>query len=241
MMKGKGKVSAFLLDLVFPNRCPLCDRFIKWNECICEECSGSLPKANEFICRKCGKKRCTCREKPRYDMAFASFFYSKNQDPVRNAMLNFKLKGEINIAEYAARDIAYYMQKEGIPKPDMVIPVPMGKKKRSERGHNQAELFAACIGRNLDIPVDRKILFKSDTEDEQHNYGRKERKSRVKGLFYAENTDLSGITVILCDDIMTTGSTINECAFLLKEMGAKTVISAVCAVTERSFTMEEGT
>ena len=57
------------------------------------------------------------------------------------------------------------------------------------------------------------------------------RKERVKGLFGAEKIDLSGVSVMLCDDVMTTGSTLNECAGLLKELGAESVTAAVCAVT----------
>ena len=116
-------------------------------------------------------------------------------------------------------------------KQDIVVPVPMGKKKQKRRGHNQAELFARCIGRYLEIPVKNDILYKYDTRDEQHSHSARERSERVKGLFYTKNTDLSGMRVIICDDVMTTGSTVNECARLLKAIGAESVIAAVCAVT----------
>lgn len=224
------KCRAFLLDIVFPNRCAVCGKFIMWNENLCTECNEKFPVANSKICRKCGKLRCTCKEKNDYDMAFATFFFKEKL--VRNAILRFKINGETGIAEYTARDIAFYMDKEKIPRPDIVVPVPMGKRKRLKRGHNQAELLAKCIGKRLGIPVNSRILFKYDTEDEQHNYGRKERKKRVKTLFYTKNADLTGMTVLLCDDVMTTGSTADKCAMLLKNLGAKTVIFAVCAVTE---------
>ena len=228
-MTAINKCKAFLLDVVFPNRCPFCGEFIMWDKHICSKCEETLRNANEIICRKCGKDKCICSEKLNYDMAFATFIY--NEKSVRNAILSFKTAGEMNIAEYAVNDITLRMERENISVPDIIVPVPMGRKKRRKRGHNQAELLAKCIGKNLNRPVRSDILFKYDTKDEQHQHGAEERHERVKKLFYAGKVDLSGITVMICDDVMTTGATINECAGLLKQLGAECVISAVCAVT----------
>lgn len=236
-MTAINKCKAFLLDVVFPNRCPFCGDFIMWDKHICGRCEETLQNANDIICRKCGKDKCICSEKLNYDMAFATFIY--NEKSVRSAILNFKLTGEMNIAEYAVKDIALRMGKENIPVPDIIVPVPMGRKKRRKRGHNQAELLAKCIGKNLNRPVRGDILFKYDTKDEQHQHGAEERHERVKTLFYTGKADLSGMTVMLCDDVMTTGATINECAGLLKQLGAECVISAVCAVTIFEKTLSE--
>ena len=230
----------FLLDIFFPNRCALCGDFIVWNEYICKSCGENVPAANGVICRKCGKLRCECRRKhkPDYDMAFAAFFF--REGPVRNGIYRFKHTGESNIAEYTARDIDLYMKKENVPKPDIIVPVPMGRKKRFKRGHNQAEILAKCIGKRLHIPVKNKILFKCDSQEEQHNLSRKERLERVEKQFYSKKADLTGMTVLLCDDVMTSGATNNKCARLLKELGAEKVISAVCAVREFESTIKEG-
>ena len=228
----------FLLDIVFPNRCPMCGDFIAWNDILCKSCEETIPCANGRICRKCGKLRCECKNDIKYDMAFAAFFFSEGY--VKDAVYRFKHTGESGIAEYTAKDIAFYMKKENIPKPDIIIPVPMGRMKRFKRGHNQAELLARCIGKSLDTPVNSKVLFKYDTKDEQHSYGRKVREQRVKELFYVKKADLTGMTVLLCDDVMTTGATANECALLLKGLGAKAVIFAVCAVRELETTIEKG-
>lgn len=236
-MTALDKCKAFLLDIAFPNRCPFCDEFIAWDGYVCDACIEKYASANGVICRKCGREECVCGDTLCYDMAFASFFYS--EEPVREAIYRLKDIGEINIAEYTAADIEEYMKRENIPKPDIVVPVPMGRKKRRKRGYNQAELLARCIGKHLDIPVRSDILFKYDTKEEQHDFGAEERLKRVKSLFYTGKTDLSGKTVMLCDDIMTTGATVNECARLLKELGAESVCSAVCALTRLEKTSEE--
>lgn len=234
------KCRDFLLDIVFPNRCPFCDSFIRWDCCICEKCRSELMRANGVICRKCGQSSCICgKSESEYDMAFGSFFFG--DENVGRAVYRFKHTGEENIARAAAEDIAERLKTENIPKPDLVIPVPMGKKKRRRRGHNQAELFARCIGKRLDTPVRSDILYKYDTKDEQHLHGAEERRERVKRLFYTKRTDLSGMTAVICDDVMTTGSTINECAALLKNLGAERVISAVCAVTQLDESKEHNT
>lgn len=237
-MTAMNKCKAFLLDIVFPNRCPFCGGFIMWDRHICDDCEEALQNANSIICRKCGKDKCICGNGHlHYDEAFATFIY--NEEPVSNAIYSFKETGETNIAEYTARDIALRIKRENIPVPDIIVPVPMGRKKRRKRGHNQAELLARCIGKCLDRTVRSDILFKYDTKDEQHFHNAEERQERVKSLFYAGKSDLSGMTVMLCDDVMTTGATINECAGLLKQLGAERVISAVCAVTILEKTLSE--
>lgn len=236
-MTKADRCKAFLLDIFFPNRCPFCGNFIMWYERICDDCEENLQKANDMICRKCGHDKCVCGENINYDTAFATFFY--NDELVSGAIYDFKKTGGTNLAEYTAKDIALRIKMEKLPVPDIIVPVPMGRKKRRRRGHNQAELLAECIGKRLDIPVYCNILFKYDTKDEQHLHGARERQERVKSLFYARKADLSGITVMLCDDVMTTGATIGECAGLLKQLGAESVISAVCAVTRLEKTLSE--
>lgn len=237
-MTAIDKCKAFVLDIFFPNRCPFCDEFIMWDKHICAGCEESIEKANSVICRRCGRVECICGDIPCcYDMAFVSFFY--NDESVRSAVLSLKEKGEINIAEYTAEDTAKRMEEENIPKPDIIVPVPMGRKKRRKRGYNQAELLAECIGKRLDRPVRTDILFKRDTKEAQHDLGAEERLKRVGSLFYAGEADLSGKTVMLCDDVMTTGATVDVCTRLLKELGAESVYVTVCALTKLERSSEE--
>ena len=159
-----------------------------------------------------------------YDNAYAAVFF--DDENVSNAIYEFKRTGMSNLAEYTAEIVCKYIDKA-----DLVTGVPMGKRKQRKRGHNQADILARCIGEHLDMENICNLLYKIDTKEEQHHFSETERKERVKDLFYGSNTDLSGKTVILCDDVMTTGSTLNRCAELLKEMGAEKVIICVCAVT----------
>lgn len=229
---------AFLLDIIFPNRCQFCDGFIKWNELICRKCLDNLSNANDEICRKCGNVECSCSDVLNYDMVYATFFFDDSK--VNEAIYRFKHEGNSNIAEYTAEDALKCMKNENIRKPDIVTAVPMGKRKQRMRGHNQSEILAESVGNSLNIPVNKKLLFKRDTKDEQHLHTEEERRMRVKQLFYGGRFDLSGMSVVLCDDVMTTGATVNECAGILKHMGADKIIVVVCAVTKLNKPQKKG-
>lgn len=224
---------AYLLDMFFPNRCPFCNEIIKWDNSVCDECRNKIINACEKICPKCGNINCVCDGSKSYDNAYAAVLF--DDENVSNAVYEFKRLGMSNLAEYTAEIVCQYIDNA-----DIVTGVPMGTRKQKSRGHNQADILARCIGEHLNIPFARGLIYKVDTEDEQHHFSEEKRKERVKDLFYGSNADLSGKTVILCDDVMTTGSTVNRCAELLKEMGAVKVIICVCAVTRYDKSQEEG-
>ena len=224
---------AYLLDILFPNRCPFCNEIIMWNKSVCDNCRSKLVNACDKICHKCGCAPCVCDNSNEFDSVYAAVFFDDKN--VSNAIYDFKQTGMSNLAEYTAEIVC-----EHISEADLVASVPMGKRKRRERGHNQADILAKCIGECLDIPFEHNLLYKVDTKAEQHHFSERERAERVKDLFYGSNSDLSGKTIILCDDVMTTGSTVNRCAELLKGMGAAKVIVCVCAVTRLDKSQREG-
>ena len=224
---------AYILDLFFPNRCPFCDEIISWNDNVCDHCRKNLIDASEQICRKCGNCPCECDCVKAYDNSYAALFF--DDENVSNAIYEFKRTGMSNLAEYAAEIVCKYIDNA-----DLVTSVPMGKRKQRNRGHNQADVFARCIAEHLDTYLDKNILYKLDTKEEQHHLSEEERAERVKNLFFINDVALNGKTIVLCDDVMTTGSTVNRCAELLKEMGADKVIVCVCAVTRHKNHRKKG-
>ena len=224
---------AYLLDILFPNRCPFCNEIIMWNKSVCDDCRSNLVNACDKICHKCGCVPCACSNSNKFDSVYAAVFF--DDENVSNAIYDFKQTGMSNLAEYTAEIVC-----GNIGKADLVTSVPMSKRKKHERGHNQADILSKCIGEYLDIPFECNLLYKIDTKEEQHQFSEKERAERVRDLFFGRDADLKGKTVILCDDVMTTGSTVNRCAELLKEMGAAKVIVCVCAVTRLDKSRREG-
>ncbi len=219
-------VSRFLLDLAFPNRCPCCDAFIAWDRIICGKCHRGIEPVFDRTCHRCGKETCICSEELFYDMAAVPFRY---ETLVREGILSLKRGNNRNFGEYSGRILADIIKNDfsgtGF---DMVIPVPMSEASFRRRGYNQAEIIASEISGVLGIPVSEGILVKNSTEKSQHFLRRNERLKNI-GALKIRRTDLKGQNIILCDDVITTGSTVNRCAQLLKASGAGTILVAAAA------------
>lgn len=229
------RIKDFVLDLFFPNRCPLCGNVIKWDIPYCEKCYDELPQTGSELCLGCGNGRtqCVCgSEKLNYVRCYAAFYYT---GVAKEAVVYLKnTKNRIFpdiVAEKLYDDICGDHYKF---KADYIIPVPMSKIKLRKRGYNQAEMLARSLSDILKIPVKTDALAKRESLIAQHKLSLQMRKKNAENIYFKGNPEgLEGKVVILCDDVMTTGSTINECAGLLKEMGAAAVIAAAAATTIR--------
>lgn len=130
-----------------------------------------------------------------------------------------------------AIELERYMNQHTPPLPafraaaSLLVPVPLAPKRFNERGFNQALLLAAALGKILAIPVDTNTLLRiKETKPQVECETSQERQKNVLGAFaLRESGDLKGKTILLVDDIYTSGATMNECARLLKRAGARTV------------------
>ena len=236
-MMNKKEIFRFLTDLLFPNRCPCCNKFISWNKLICENCISKFPEVKVPICIKCGKADCICNTKPQYDYCIVATYYD---GIIKNGIVNFKLKNGVNFAEYFSKKLAQLLKTNNLSKSiDIVTAVPMTRQKRIERGYNQSEVLAKYISRSLNKPLANNIIKKKNKKLTQHKLTYLERKEFVKGSFIAdESYDLKGKTVLLCDDVITSGATLNECAKMLRKLGANKVICAVISSTNKKYNNE---
>lgn len=225
----KKRIKRFLLDIFFPNRCPFCDKFIMWDEYYCAACWKALPLVGEEICHKCGKAPCICNNELAYDGCYAALYY---EGVAIEGILGLKTKNALNAAEVFGEILAKKLPVT--KKCDIIVPVPMSLKKQATRGYNQAEEIAAVISEKSGIPLRTTYLTKRDSVA-QHTLTAVERTKNAKTEFSGSDKDLSGKTILLCDDVMTTGSTVSECAKILKQMGAKAVFVAVGATTKLKF------
>jgi len=111
-----------------------------------------------------------------------------------------------------------------------VIPVPLDKKRKRERDFNQSELLAKTICRYINIPLELHVLQRIIQQQPQSILHRKERLQNLKGAFIAKRADrIAGKHILLVDDVLTTGSTVNECARVLKEAGAHAITTFTLA------------
>lgn len=222
------KIIDFTADLVFPNRCPFCDRFIPWDRLCCEECMVSMEHA-EF-CPKCGQNICECGERDFiYDGCVTVIPYVSLG---RKGVLAFKYHNGFNTAKLLVPEIVKRLSDNGyLDHADIITAVPMTRSRRSETGYNQAEYIAKLIGKLTGLPCDFKLIDKRRSAPLQHELTREERELEAHQTYFPNkhHRDITDKTVILCDDIITTGSTLSACAAVLRNMGAKAVYCTVLA------------
>ena len=215
------RIKAWLIDLFFPNRCPICRHIITYDELVCGKCLNKLEKLraeDKDIMGKCGN---VCRA------AVSVYYYEKE---AKSGIIS--LKGEnLNFGKHLGKELSRKIKANEIMKSaDMVTYVPMNRQKKRERGYNQAEVIAAEISRNTGIPLVSDLLFK-DKSEQQHTLSRKDRMINVTAFYCNTNKDLSGKRIIICDDVITTGSTLGRCTGLLKGMNAAEVYIAAGTTT----------
>ncbi len=221
-----------ILNFFYPNCCPVCGAFLLAEETVCDSCAEKMLLEQDGYCHRCGKTNCMCRYKtPAYDKAVAACRYAEETIPAVYAMKNSK---NTNFAYFSARILAErlrhgtYYEVQNI---DYVIPVPMHPAKQRKRGYNQAGLIARELAALLNLTYREDILYKSGSNIEQHKLrSAKEREKNVES-FGIHDISLENRKILLCDDVLTTGSTMNRCAELLKQNHAAVVIAAAASAT----------
>ncbi|MCM1523663.1 MAG: double zinc ribbon domain-containing protein [Ruminococcus sp.] len=234
IIKNNGGAREYFLDLLFPSRCPFCGGFIEYDLLCCEECFNGILWADENICPVCGKpliSGCICGKTDiYYDACVPAAYYA---DKAKQGIYNLKYCGYPHCGEIFGRVIRDRLSGMGLLSDvDAAIPVPMTRLRRNVRGYNQSEMIAKAVVRDTDIALETGLLVRRNVKREQHFLGARERFQAVSAQYFAESSDaVRGKTVLLVDDVLTTGATVSYCSYLLKEkLGAGRVICAA-AVT----------
>ncbi len=225
-MTTLSKISNFVLDLFFPARCALCDRIVKYDECVCKDCLSKIIYYDNY-CRACGFTDCRCESKPGYDKALCMGIYD---GVLKEGILRLKTKMSQQMCRFFADWVKHLPESDGV---DVVTFVPMTKQRYRESGFNHAKALAKYVSIAIDKPLVVNALVK--TKDyTHHKLSANERRERVKDAYQcASGENVSGKTVMLIDDIMTTGATLDKCAKLIRDMGAKSVVCFCVAKVER--------
>ncbi len=218
-----------LREILWPNRCPGCGKVILPQELLCEPCGEKVLLGHDAYCHACGKVSCLCEKRhPAYDKAVVSCRYA---DEGAAAIIRMKRSENTNIAYFSARILAERLRfSPEYGSFDCVMPVPMHRSKQQQRGYNQASLIAAELGRLLGLPLREDVLYKEKSRYEQHNLNAGQRYENVRS-FGIRDIRLDGMRILLCDDVLTTGATMDRCAALLKQNGAAFVTAAAAAAT----------
>lgn len=234
------KLHELILDILFPISCISCGKENKW---ICKDCFFHIFIQNEHICGICEKVNTpdgrTCQKCKKKNALGALVVATSYKDSlVAKAVHFYKYRFIPDLHFQLGNLMIKAIQKTDLPLPDIIIPIPLHPRRLRWRGFNQSELLAKHVSLNLlpgtEIDMDEKILVRKKYTSPQMKIGDyKQRKENVRGAFHVINPEkISGKNILLIDDIATTGSTIFECARVLKESGAKEVYAAVIARQE---------
>ena len=207
------------------------------SDLLCPACQADLPGLPRLhcpicLCRTTHGERCgTCLHRPpAYSDVTALFAYDFPVDRLIQAM---KYGHQLLLADWFGNNLAEKLRRQteecgGIQQIDRIVPMPLHPTRLRERGFNQALELSRPLEKRLNIPVDRKILIRQRPTPPQAQLALKERAGNVKGAF-ACLAPLHGQTVLLIDDVLTTGNTADECARVLRRNGAAQVRVAVIA------------
>lgn len=234
-MRGKQLLKT-IIDIIYPRRCPICgDIAVPRGDLACSSCRTKLRPIEEPRCKKCSKPIDSEEKEYCHDCENKNYHYIKGfslwiyDSLMKKSIADFKYHGRREYNEFYVNELTNKFHDE-IRKiaPDVLVPVPIHKSKQLQRGYNQADILAKGIGKELNIPVLSHLLHRDKKTLPQKQLNDKERLKNLERAFTfaREESDRYGRTirtVMLIDDIYTTGSTVEACTKILLENGIEKV------------------
>ena len=214
-------IAAWLCDLLYPPKCMLCGRLLRDSEAVlCGRCGHELPEWDNAPRRVPGYERCA-----------AAFVY---EEPIRGSILRFKFHGMQTYAVQFARWVAVRVRGELRTSFDFVTWTHCSRRRRWSRGFDQAELLAKALARELDLEARPTLEKFRHRPPQSKTKTAAKRRANVQGAYrLLPGADVRGRTVLVVDDILTTGATLGECGRILRQAGAKDLYAAVIAAVNQ--------
>ena len=241
-----GKALDALLGLLFPRRCPVCEKIVTpKGRLICPACEKKLSWVRPPVCLKCGKEIAGesqeyCRDCARSQRTFewGTALLNYNETAGRS-MARIKYGGRREYLDFYAKEMASRLGSSiRRMRGQVLVPVPVHPSRLRERGFNQAAELAWRLGELLKIPVDDELLIREKKTARQKDLSPGQRLANLQKAFSVSDkrrrTGALPRAVILVDDIYTTGSTMEACARVLKTAGVRSIFfAALCIGGER--------
>lgn len=223
--------SRLALDLLFPPRCAGCgDLGLTW----CATCNAGVRHIEDPLCAHCGLPagqavRCAACANRHYKFN-AGRSWGVYAGELRRAILSLKHRRNASLAAELAKGYKQVFEAQDW-KVDLLIPIPLGPQRLKQRGYNQIELLAAPFGEFARLRYAQNVLIRRHDTLPQFELNAVDRWENLHGSFVASPAHLVGKNVLVIDDIMTTGATLDSAAQALLEAGAKKVYAITLART----------
>lgn len=228
------RIAGDFISLIFPRLCQCCgEHLVRNEEIICTSCIIDIPttgfhKLRDNEMEKSLWGRC-------YVEKAAAWSYYTNGGRIQTLVHRLKYNGITSIGTFLGKMYGNILNESGfLSEIDLIIPVPLHKKRERRRGFNQSAVIGEALSLVSGIPISKKILRRRYGSGSQTRKSRSERWENVDGIFVADGELLSGIShILIVDDVVTTGSTIEACVNSIKEV-AEVKVSVVSLAVARS-------
>jgi len=225
------KIGWKFIDIIFPPTCAGCG---KWGERYCPTCFSNTRTIGPNICQTCGEPLrqldgSICERCKTSDIFFTAVrTWALFEDPLKIAIHNLKYQRNIGLGEVLAEPLAILLvgTEWNI---DLITAVPLDHCRKKSRGYNQSEFLARPLSWLTKIPFNEKAIFRVRNTRPQVGLSREERKVNVDGAFNCQSKLVNGKSILIIDDVITTGSTLNACSKALIESGADYVFGLTLA------------
>ncbi len=198
-----------ILEIIYPKTCGMCEDISK--SYLCGKCKLKLKEVLKLN---------TVVYKNKYFDSHTYLF--KYEEKIRDKLLKYKFRDYSYLYKFFSEIIINNCNLQN--NYDIILPVPIHKKRKQMRGYNQSELIAKEIAKNMNMEYSNRVLIKMVNTVPQSSLNQTQRMSNVMGIYKVINSQIiDQKRILLIDDIFTTGSTVNECAKILKQNGAKTI------------------
>ena len=237
MKHAWSRLVKLFLHFWFPRTCFACGRDLKWDATapLCPACEAALAVPGPLICQRCGAVlksggahcyACRGSQARQYKCRIirSAFVFNASSRALVHALKYAR-------ADYLARYMGQQMARQFALHPELaetevLVPVPLFPKRGKQRGYNQSELLARQLGRQIGLPVNTTALARVRNTVSQTTLGRQGRLQNMSGAFAVVRPhEVRGKTVLLIDDVATTGATLEGCAQALAAAGAKKVLA----------------
>lgn len=243
------EASDAVVSLIFPGGCRICDKLLPDSRQVpvCDECFSSFKRLPSFACEICAQplpglirkeeeqRLCpACRNKTyAFDRARS---YAVYEGPLVQAILLLKFEQIEPLGKWFAERLAELALSEGDTlAADLVVPVPLHRDRERERGYNQAALISQPLAKRLRLPHRALLLMRTRARPDSRILSLEERWESVRGAFATRpGSQVDNRRVLLVDDVLTTGATLDACARALREAGARSVNALTVARATRN-------
>lgn len=232
MLQNLRRVGAALVDFTFPLRCTGCG---SWDTLLCDGCRANLPAIAPPFCARCGAPQpdgplgvCpNCMRNPLTSLDAAVACY-RFEGVIQHAIHDLKYRG-ISALAVPFGELLGAQLAERFPAATVVVPVPLHPARQRARGYNQALLLARAAAAAAALPLWDDLLVRTRDTPSQTALNAAGRRQNVRSAFACQRPEVAGQGVILVDDVITTGATLDACAATLKAAGARSVWACTLA------------